>query len=337
MKSMFSPMELTTQIKNNQEKKADFIHPCSGMFVMNDGNKMKIYVENTPEGVDENLNLSSNALRQLLQRSDTPQKFSKKLMRQSPETLAVIINLWLEERADKKLMIRTMEGKARAVLSENYRRVENEHVALVTIRSLAKVPCGVIRSTAITDLRMYIRISTPEFQVETCFGPLEFGAVVTNSEVGAGGISVHTMAYLPDRDIAFLIAENKLVSKFISEIISDKSNAQSRMDAVFSGVMSDEAMKDVVLKFQQAHDDVITMTKPDFMKAMRKAFPGLPCGRVIELLPSSKQLSRQDLVLAIAEHAQEINDFDEIFNVEIWAGKILEMPRDAWREVANAE
>ena len=88
--------------------------------------------------------VSEVAHRQIAERLNIPYKYYERMRLDYPELLDQNINGWLA-RTPEKRMLRTLDGKLRAFLSDRYRRCDNlelvDHVLPVLAVTLPKLTC----------------------------------------------------------------------------------------------------------------------------------------------------------------------------------------------------
>ena len=93
-------------------------------------------------------------------------------------------------------MLRTLDGSARAYLSNRYRRIDNIDIAGVTLPILGGLPDIRFESCQITESRMYIKAVNPRLQAEVSPGDIvQAGVIISNSEVGLGSVSIQPLIY----------------------------------------------------------------------------------------------------------------------------------------------
>ena len=114
------------------------------------------------------------------------------MAQQAPELLANNVNHWLQKKNVRR-MVRTMDGKARAFLSDRYRVIDHEDVMEAVFDALRDAEVR-LQSHEVTDRRLYIKATFPNIQTEIRKGDVvESGFVVSNSEIGMGGINVQPL------------------------------------------------------------------------------------------------------------------------------------------------
>jgi hypothetical protein len=99
------------------------------------------------------------------------------------------VNAWLEKQADQRL-IRILDGRVRAILSDRYRPLDNYDLAF-QVMERAKEHEAEIIDASLTPTKLYIKVTVPQYREEVKAGdPYVPGLVVSNSEVGDGAFTV---------------------------------------------------------------------------------------------------------------------------------------------------
>jgi hypothetical protein len=127
---------------------------------------------------------------QLSEFTKIPRKYYDRMKAETPELLAQNVNHWFKTSSANR-MLRTLDGSARAFLSDKYRRVDNWQIAEAALPVLADFPGLKIQSAEVTERRMYIYAVTDRIQGEVKVGDLmQMGIRISNSEVGYGMINI---------------------------------------------------------------------------------------------------------------------------------------------------
>jgi hypothetical protein len=114
---------------------------------------------------------------------------------EAPDLLITNVNEWMHREPENR-MIRTLDGRMRAFLSNGYRQVDNIHVAEAVLPILVGQPGIEVVSTEVTERRMYIQAVTPKLQTDIKVGDtVQMGVVIANSEVGCGMIRVEPLIF----------------------------------------------------------------------------------------------------------------------------------------------
>jgi hypothetical protein len=99
------------------------------------------------------------------------------------------VNAWLSKQADKRL-IRVLDGRVRAILSDRYRPLDNYDLAFRVMEQAKEHDAEVI-DASLTETKLYIKVTVPQYREEVKAGdPYVPGLIVSNSEVGDGAFSV---------------------------------------------------------------------------------------------------------------------------------------------------
>ena len=142
------------------------------------------------EGVDlvEPMDIRPTAHVQIGNYLSIPKKYYDRMQTEEPELLAHNVNTWFRKQPEQR-MIRTMDGHARAFLSNRYRRIDNLDIARVTIPIIADIPGARYESCEITDDYLYLKVVNPRLQSEVVPGDIvQAGIVISNSETGQGAV-----------------------------------------------------------------------------------------------------------------------------------------------------
>ena len=144
----------------------------------------------TEEGTDKiaPLDIRQTAHRQLGTYLGIPQKYYELMRTDAPELLAYNANYWFSQKNELRTL-RTIDGCARAFLSNRYRRIDNLDIASVTLPVIGELPEARFVSTQITEDFMYIKVVNPRLQADVVPGDVvQAGVIISNSETGLGSV-----------------------------------------------------------------------------------------------------------------------------------------------------
>ena len=151
----------------------------------------------TENGLDKiaPLDIRQTAHRQLGTYLGIPQKYYELMRTDAPELLAYNANYWFSQKNELRTL-RTMDGCARAFLSNRYRRIDNLDIASVTLPVIGELPEARFVSTQITDDFMYIKVVNPRLQADVVPGDVvQAGVIISNSETGLGSVTIQPLIY----------------------------------------------------------------------------------------------------------------------------------------------
>ena len=182
--------------------------------------------------IDEAFKVNDVALNQIATKIGLSKKYLDKMSDGHGSILQDNINYWFRN-TPKQQMIRTIDGTARAFLSDKYKRVDNDDIAKAVLPILLDKKYDV-KSCAITDTKMYIKASLPSLQREVTVGDVvESGVIISNSEVGHGSVDVSPFIYRLVCDNGMKVNDARLNSRHLT-------SSQATQDGVYE-ILSDEA------------------------------------------------------------------------------------------------
>jgi hypothetical protein len=272
---------------------------------------------------------------------------------EQPELLATNVNTWFTSQPERR-MIRTLDGQARAFLSDRYRRLDNFQLADVVLNVLCDLGDGIkIESCELTETRMYIKAINQRLELEVKEGDaVQAGICVSNSEVGLGSLSVEPLIYR-------LICTNGMIAKDFS---TRKYHVGRAADDNAFELFSDETLKaDDNAFFLKVRDTVkaaVEMAKfSQIVQQLRDAtirpIEGNPV-KAVEVLSNDFKYSQQEssgvldhlirggdftaygLSNAITRTSQDLDDYDRATELERDGSRVLSLPSSAWKKLATA-
>jgi hypothetical protein len=361
MKRGKSLQELAVELERRARNKQDYIAKTRAVYMLANGTSLEVG-ENTFE-------LEELAHDQLGQYVEIPASYYDRCREHNPELLAHNVNIWLHLSEDKR-MIRTLDGKARAFLSDRYRPLENEDLASAILPVLLEEDKFEIMSCDITSKRFYLKVVGKELVRElaktgNALGDNQHRIVdvvapamtISNSEVGCGALSVQRGIFtracsnlatfnekglrryhvgqrhdmLPDDIMALLSDETRR--------ITDQALWAQVQDVVRAGF--DKAHFDAIVdQLEGAQRDRID-TSADVVKVVKVAGSklGITEGEqrgVLQQLIQAGDLSRYGLHNAITRHSQDVESYDRATELERLGAAVIELPKHEWQQIALA-
>lgn len=150
--------------------------------------------------------ISEIAHRQIADRLGIPYKYYERMRQENPALLDGNINSWLNTTPEKR-MLRTLDGKLRAFLSDRYRRLDNLELVDHVLPVIAAMKGCEIASCDVTETHLYLKVINKTMKTEIVPGDIvQAGFVVSNSEIGLGALKVEPLVYR-------LVCKNGLISK----------------------------------------------------------------------------------------------------------------------------
>ena len=127
MKTGINLQELATELDRQNKAKRDFVVNTGNMGVSREVDLFHLMPD---EGDNMSFGMTELFHRQMGEVLQIPAKFYKKLQTDHTELLSMNVN-GLLQRVPSNQTIRTMDGTARAFLSDRYRRLDNYQVAKI--------------------------------------------------------------------------------------------------------------------------------------------------------------------------------------------------------------
>ena len=191
---------LAKELERQRESRMDVIVPSTEIFAQPTVDDVNLnFLVPTEEGPKMDvMPLSDWAHSQVAGKLDIPLKYYRRMREQAPELLARNINTWLpttnkvlvSNPQNRKLLLRTMDGNIRAVLSDRYKILDNHDLLLKSLEEFREVGAELHRAD-LTPNHMYIKAIVPHTIEEIRLGDTVVpGVIIQNSEVGAGAFKV---------------------------------------------------------------------------------------------------------------------------------------------------
>ena len=271
MKAGKTIQELLREIDRQQSVKADYLVNTSNLHVDTWNGKPSLHVlDNSGSELVEPLDIHERAHIQIGDYLGIPRKYYERMRTEDADLLAYNINRWFERKPEQR-MLRTMDGHARAFLSNRYRRIDNLDIAQITLPLLFDMPEVRYESCNITDDFMYIKAVNPKLTAEVTPGDVvQSGIVISNSETGCGAVYIHPMIYR-------LVCKNGMT---IDEI-GTRRNHVGRL------AESDENFEIYSKETLKADDTAFIMKIQD---SVRAAVDEVKFARVVDVMRKSKDL-----------------------------------------------
>lgn len=353
MKTGKTLSELAQEIERQAGAKVDYIADTRRLELANDAQALVMH-----NGSDVQMGVGALAHRQIGDRIGIPSKYYDRMLSEAPALLASNVNHWFANAPEKRL-VRTLDGKARAFLSNRYQRIDNVNVAEVVLPVLAETAGIQVMSTEITERKLYIKAVTHSVQAEVksrrVGDIVEAGVMISNSEVGLGSIAVTPFFH-------FLVCLNGMIrskeglraTHLGTKLDGDENLAEVLADDTRRSIDRTVLLKvrDVVraamdaARFREAIDRMQDTTKQmvegDPAKAIELLGDELLLlegerSSVLRHLIEGGDLSRYGVMNAVTRTAEDSPSYDRATELEAMGGRVLDLNQDAWRRIATVE
>lgn len=356
MKSGKTLSQLAAELDRQNQVKKDFLASTGSISMSVSDNDPDIDYANRPKLVIDGIGafgIGDTTHQQIAQRISIPQKYYDRMRTDAPALLATNVNHWMHKNTERR-MIRTMDGTARAFLSDKYRALDNYDLAQAVLPVLQEAPEIRIESAEITDRRMYIKAIFPRMEGEITKGDIvQSGLVISNSEIGHGSLRVEPLLY---RLVCLngLIANTSMKKYHVGrhsndmdaayEIYQDETRKADdrafwlKVQDIVRASLSDAQFKKVIESAQRAAGMLIQDSPVEVVNRAAAHFnlTDGEAGGILTHLIQGGDLSAWGLANAFTRHSQDVSDYERATDFERLGGQIIELPRRDWETLAVA-
>lgn len=346
--------ELAMEIERRAASKKDYIVPTDQMFM--DTKQCLVFGDREVEANDM-------AHQQIAETVGIPKPYYDRMRRDAPDLLANNVNRWFRDNPQTR-MVRTLDNKARAFLSDRFRRLEDDDLAAAVLPVLMGLGLEPIRCD-ISEKKLYMKFVDKKMRREigdkmgvgherfklTSLCP---AIVIQNSEVGFGRLSVLSsifdegctnLSVMADQSVrkSHIGARHEVVEGF-EALLTDKTRKMSD-DALFAqitdvvkGTFEEARFAALCKKVTTAAEDRI---EGDPIKVIENTAKKFSLTDIVANAAKRHFIERGDLnrwgvASAFTRAAQDIEDIDLQNDLERFGGNIIELPKTEWAELAKA-
>ena len=220
---------------------------------------------------------------------------------------------------------------------------------------LQQLPGVQFLSVELTATRLYLKCVTPQREMEVAPGDIvQAGVVITNSEVGHGSLTVQPLLYRLRCSNGLRAVDRTLRKTHLGRITAQ--------DEVGVTVFQDDTLRAddraFFLKVRDVVQDAVSeLTFRQLAQRLQRT-RGIPllgnpvksvdvlgqryhlnedeCSGVLRYLIEGGELSGYGLVNAVTHYSQALDDYDRATEFEALGGKLIELPTQEWRQLAEA-
>jgi hypothetical protein len=342
-----SLVEMATELERRAEAKKDFIAPTTKLMVRDDGN---LFLG------ERGLVPTDHFRRQVATHYKVPAEYAERIRASHPQLYAETFNTFLQ-REPATRMIRTIDGKARAFLSDRFRPLDNHDLANAILPSLMEQSAIQIMSMDISDNKFYLKAVFPRIQTEIRRGDVvQIGLAIGNSETGDGALSVMPLIYTLACTNGMItvsdfgarkahLGRRNTAENNIEEFLTDQTRRLD--DAAFfaktrdvvKGILSDLTLEKIAQRMRDATEqklDVTKITEIVEVTATKFGYNDTTKGGILANLIKGGDFTRYGLMNAVTRQAQDEADYQMATQLEMDGGKIIELARTDWQTIAEA-
>ena len=332
--------ELYQKLEEQRENRKDMIADTRSLII-NSIDGISLLSVSTGDDVVSYV-VSDVAHRQIADRLGIPFKYYDRMRLEYPVLLDQNINGWLMKNPEKR-MLRTMDGRLRAFLSDRYRRLDNLELVDHVLPVIAQMKGCSIESCDITETHLYMKIINRTMKAELTPGDVvQAGFVISNSEIGLGALKVEPLVYR-------LVCRNGMISKDLAHKKYHAGRQVEDTDNAYE-LYSDETLaaddKAYFLKVQDIVSAAVDEARFNLTVDKMRASMNVPTGdnpvKTVEVLGDKYILNKTEratilrhfimsndytafgLVNAVTRSSQDISDYNRATELERLGGTILD-------------
>lgn len=329
MKSGISLVDMAKEIQRQADLKADYMLDTRSLRLEPFDSKLYLNAYDQ-SGVPalEPLEVNSIAHRQIGTHLKIPAAYYDKMLEKYPQLLAQNVNAWFQREPSVR-MIRTIEGTARAFLSNRYRRIDNLDIASIVLPVLQDMEGMHFESCQLTESHMYIKVVNTRLEAEVVPGDIvQSGIIISNSEVGLGSVNIQPLVYRLVCSNGMVVNDAQTRRTHVGRVneasenyqlysektleADDKAFAMKIQDTV-RAVVDEVRFTRVVNMMREAKDARMNTTDvPGIVKLVSKDFhiTDEESSGVLQRLIEGNDLTLYGLSNAVTRHSQDVPDYD---------------------------
>jgi hypothetical protein len=355
--------ELAIAIMDEASNKKDYVTPTQRLNVIapdkdaKEGERdLKLEMTSDDGGDSLQFPLTQIASRQIGEKIGIPAKYFDRMLKDAPDLLVHNANHWLESEP-KDVMIRTLFGNARAVLSNKYQRIDNVDIAENILPVLLDQQSNglEIASCEVTDKKLYIKAVMHSLQREVKKGDIvEAGLWISNSEIGYGVFEVapfiHRLVCLNGmkvndakfgkRHVGTRADVNDTTYSILSQetLQADDKAFMLKARDVVQAAFNEKVFDSHVDKLRDTTDRQITGKVVKAVEVLGQTTGLLQNEQegILNKLISGADLSQYGMVQAVTAYSQDVDSYDRASELEELGGKIVDLTPSQWNPIATA-
>lgn len=348
--------ELAQELDRQNKVKKDYLLNTRNLIMDADENGSMLTMVNDVTHTSTMLGINDIAHFQIGQSVGIPAKYYEKMQTENPALLAENVNAWFSTEP-KVRMVRTLDGTARAFLSDRYRRIDNYGIAETVIPILQDYNVT-FASQDVTDSRMYIKVVNERITQEVKPGDyVQSGIIITNSEVGMGTVTIRPLLYrlvctngmvvndakastsrrhvgrgnLAGDDYT-LYASDTLLADDQALMLKIRDTIKAAMDEVHFTNLIDNMRAATEVKIETKHiPEMVEMAAPQF------GFTKKEGEGILDHLIRGGDLTLYGFSNAVTRFAQDVKSYDRSTELEEIGYNILTMPNRTWNMLQAVE
>lgn len=359
MKTGKTLIELAQEIERQRETRVDYIAPTEKLELV------PVEQDVTLAGLSEDDQaINDLAHRQIGTHVGVPATYYDKMREKAPALLASNVNHWLKADPSKR-MVRTLDGRVRAFLSDAYRPLENHDLAEAVLPVLLDLNVELV-SCEITERRLYIKAVDKRINrdipsgrrmgdgTHTIFDTVAPALIISNSEVGCGQLSVESGVWTKACTNLAVFSQASMkrrhvggrhqITEDLVHLLSDETRkatdkavwlqVRDVVKGAFEEAQFDARLTDLRgMAEQRIEGDVVKVVD---LAAKALDIREMEKPSILRHLIEGGDLSRYGLFNAVTRTAEDLKDYDRATEFERMGGKVIDLSPTEWRRISRA-
>lgn len=261
----------------------------------------------------------------------------------------------LMENSDAKHLIRTLDGKARACLSDSFKPVDNFLMLASVFPVLQEYGSEIeIKCVCLTEYRMMLQIIFKKYEGEVKKGDVvQLAVTIVNSEIGLSYAEILSSIWrciCGNGAISESIFKKRHAGRKVGDLDDDynifrsdtiKAELESyrlRIRDLLAAAVTEASFKDQLAKLQRAESDKIEPAKVNqVIENVTRRF-GIPQSlneKILGNMVEEGNINRYGLLNGITALAKELDAPDAAFEMEKVGGRIIELSPKEWKVIQD--
>jgi hypothetical protein len=360
-------LELRDKVIENKSLKRDFIDDIRAIHMSSgeDGN----YINLSSRAYDP-MSVDKHALAQMGSWAKIPYNYIRTMDdNRRYDLLAENFNSWFKNPVNDsrtRKMFRGLASKSRtedwigsekinirSFHSDRYSVFDHEDVWDVVQPAIEELEKDFeLKSSSITDSKMYIKLLFPEVEGKVVGDTVQLGLSITNSEIGLGIISVQPLIYVLRCTNGMVLPASGIKKRHIGSVLEEDGLIEYKEDTrkiakEFHGKKTRDSIKSVV---DGLFNGEILRSLNESASSKSVNNPQKAIEKITELFSLDKKesegttlafwkernLSKWGMANAVTEIANTHSSYDRASELEAIGGKIINMDEGQWSKIALA-
>jgi hypothetical protein len=332
--------DVAAELQRQLDTKADFIVDTRELAMVTD----RVADEWFPSVMEvadiDRFTVSNYCHGQIASRLQVPKQFYDRLRENHKPLLDMTVNTLMYDKPERR-MLRTMDGNARAFLSDRYRRIDNWDLMEHVLPLLAEVPDMQIVSCDVTERNLYVKALFPRITAEVKLNdPVQSGIVIKNSEVGAGALTISPLVFR-------LVCLNGMIStegvskyhlgrrqeedsaqRFFSDetLAAEDTALWMKVRDVVKATLDETKFNAICIRLRESTERKLDVGPIEAIERLsnKVTVTQTESDSILKHLIEGGDLSQYGLIQAVTRTSQDADDYDRATELEEMGGQLLD-------------